>query len=282
MAEKTSNMPLQGELGLINYLQGIFSGKVANPNYTGASVPAPVTAPLMSGQDMQNIMTEFLRGNGQFLDQMRQQNLSGMYNSSTQKLVANDLTAQAALKASTANSNIMQGNAAILNNYNARVAAQQPKYLPNSQGGMGKVAAALGIAGLEKLLNSGNTKKGQGKSKQTQNKDDPNSESDTGTSFFDKITEMFNSESSSQVGSLDEVAGSINNMSIDPQSFLSDIIGGSDYGMSMDPGLNLSFDTGPMDYGSYDYVPDTPESFYDTYNTNLGYDFADYDEYFFD
>lgn len=152
MAEKTSNMPLQGELGLINYLQGIFSGKVANPNYTGASVPAPVTAPLMSGQDMQNIMTEFLRGNGQFLDQMRQQNMAGLYNSSTRNLVANDLTAQAALKASTANSAIQQQNAAILNNYNARVAAQQPKYLPNSQGGMGKVAAALGIAGIDKLL----------------------------------------------------------------------------------------------------------------------------------
>lgn len=151
MAEN-SNMPLAGELGLINYLQGLFSNKVANPNYTGGTVPAPVLAPTMSGQDMSNIMTEFLRGNGQFMDQMRQQNLSGLYNSSTQKLVANDLTAQAALKASLANQNIQQGNAQILNNYNARVAAQAPKYLPNTQGGAGKALAALGVAGLGKLL----------------------------------------------------------------------------------------------------------------------------------
>lgn len=151
MAEN-SNMPLAGELGLINYLQGLFSNKVANPNYTGGTVPAPVLAPTMSGQDMSNIMTEFLRGNGQFMDQMRQQNLSGLYNSSTQKLVANDLTAQAALKASLANQNIQQGNAQILNNYNARVAAQAPKYLPNQAGGAGKALAALGVAGLGKLL----------------------------------------------------------------------------------------------------------------------------------
>lgn len=168
MAEN-SNMPLAGELGLINYLQGMFSGKTVNPNYTGGKVPAPVLAPTMSGQDMSNIMTEFLRGNGQFLDQMRQQNLSGMYNSSTQKLVANDLTAQAALKASLANQNIQQGNAQILNNYNARVAAQAPKYLPNAAGGPGKALAALGVAGLGKLLGGSveealGGKKGKGKS----------------------------------------------------------------------------------------------------------------------
>lgn len=177
MAEN-SNMPLAGELGLINYLQGLFSNKVANPNYTGASVPAPVLAPTMSGQDMQNIMTEFLRGNGQFLDQMRQQNLSGLYNSSTRNLVANDLTAQAALKASTANAGIQNQNAQILNTYNARVAAQQPKYLPNTQGGTGKAAAALGVAGLDWLLKNGLGGKGTETSKRT--KKDPNAIDESG------------------------------------------------------------------------------------------------------
>lgn len=281
------NMPLQSELGLVNYLQGLFSGKVANPNYTGASVPAPVTAPLMSGQDMQNIMTEFLRGNGQFLDHMRQQNLSGLYNSSTQKLVANDLTAQAALKASTANSAIQQQNASILNNYNARVALQQPQYLPNTQGGLGKTSAALGIAGLDKLL-GGVLGGGSGNKKGKSTKKDDTSGESEGKGIFEAISSAWENLTS-EGGGIPKSAETYGfDPFADPKFNASDY---SNYATDVDPmaaaaglgnfGLNFEFNTDNMVYNPSPSI-DTYETFQDSYGSAPGYDFQDYDEYFFD
>lgn len=267
MAEN-SNMPLAGELGLINYLQGLFSNKVANPNYTGGTVPAPVLAPTMSGQDMSNIMTEFLRGNGQFMDQMRQQNLSGLYNSSTQKLVANDLTAQAALKASLANQNIQQGNAQILNNYNARVAAQAPKYLPNQAGGAGKALAALGVAGLGKLLGGSveealGGKKGKTKSGNTETSvgNTPSSGSDPFTAaaeaFSGAFGELLPNDFGMDVAPIADAIPEVASQTFDIGGAVSglDLSGVTDTLANLElPDFDLDFDLPDFDLGDFDFL----------------------------
>lgn len=120
-----SDMPLANELSVVNYLRNILgvsssgtatAGQVGNTLQAvgGVSTPGVATASQaeeLTQDQLSTIMTEWLRGNGQFLDNMRQQNVSGLYNTSTQKLVANDLTAQAALKAATANQEIQKANA---------------------------------------------------------------------------------------------------------------------------------------------------------------------------
>jgi hypothetical protein len=147
-------MPLQNEMQLANWISGMF-GKTANPNYTGATVAAPQLVNQMSGQDMQNLMTEFMRGQGGFLQNMQQARQSGLYNSNTQRLVANDITAQAALKATQANVPIQQGNASLMNQYYAKQGALQPKYLP---GNKNTALGGLAIAGLQKLMQGGGKK----------------------------------------------------------------------------------------------------------------------------
>jgi hypothetical protein len=274
-------MPLQNEMQLANWISGMF-GKTANPNYTGATVAAPQLVNQMSGQDMQNLMTEFMRGQGGFLQSMQQARQSGLYNSNTQRLVANDITAQAALKATQANVPIQQGNASLMNQYYAKQGALQPKYLPGNKS-KENALGALAIAGLQKLM------QGEGKKGAKGKKEDPATAAKEGTgeeapqdfmsAMGDKLSEIFGSGSVSpdlQVGSTADIP----QMSFDPQSMIGDFAGANqDYGMSIDPGLSFNFDQG--DY-SYDYQPDTYDSFYDSYGTNPGYDFQDYDEYFFD
>jgi hypothetical protein len=120
----------------------------------------------VSSQDIQNLMTEYMRGQGGFLEKMQQQNMSGLYNTSTQKLMANDITAQAALKASQANLPINQANAQMTNEYYRQTAMQAPKYLPNNN--RSSALGGLAIAGLGKILGGkaeealGGKKKGSG------------------------------------------------------------------------------------------------------------------------
>lgn len=187
-----SNMPLAGEMALASYLSNLFgSGKTPNPNYTGATPLPPQLVGQMSGGDMQNIMTEFLRGNGQFLQQMMQQNQSGIYNSPTRRLIANDLTAQAALKATQANVPIQQGNASLMNQYYSRLNNQQPQYLPGDPNRKQNSAMALGIAALNKLLEgglSGKDGKGKTSAKGTGSK---SGEKDVGSSIMEALSTAF-------------------------------------------------------------------------------------------
>lgn len=177
---KSSNMPLQGEMQLANWISNMFSNKTANPNYTGGTVPNPVLAPTMTAQDMQNLMTEYMRGDGRFLQQMQQGRTAGLYNSSTSNLIANDITAQAALKASSANQNINAQNAQILNTFNQRQAIQQPKYLPNG-GNQNAALGGLAIAGLQKLLGGGISLGGSTKKKSDKEDARTMEEADLGT-----------------------------------------------------------------------------------------------------
>jgi hypothetical protein len=103
-------MPLQSELGLVNYLRSI-SGVGGAGNVAVGSQAQEIDSAGLS-----NIMTDWLRSNGQFLQSMQQQNQAGLYNSSTRRLVANDLTAQAALKAAGANQTTRINNASNLTN----------------------------------------------------------------------------------------------------------------------------------------------------------------------
>lgn len=156
MAEDANNLPFKQELELAKYLTGIFgNSEKANPNYSG-KVIKPDMVPEMSPTDMNAVMTEWLRGNGQFLDKMREQNLSGLFNTSTQKLMANDLTAQAALKAAQLNTNIKQGNTQLANAYYSKVSTQPSKTIKG--GGLSNTEKA--IAMILSALNQGEAKKG--------------------------------------------------------------------------------------------------------------------------
>lgn len=102
------NYPLQDELGLINYFKGVLGlGDEASGNGAKREVSAnltPITGneiPQVTDADLMKLMTEFLRTDGKFLNTMFQQNQAGLYNSTTRKLLGNDLLAQAALKAAT-------------------------------------------------------------------------------------------------------------------------------------------------------------------------------------
>lgn len=147
------SMPLQNEMQLANWISGMVSGKSPNPNYTGATVQAPQLVNQMAPQDLQNLMTEYMRGQGGFLNNMMQSRQSGLYNSNTRNLVSNDILAQAALKASQANVPIQQGNAQLMNQYYSKQQAIQPKYLPNNS--KNDALGGLAIAGIQKLLSGG-------------------------------------------------------------------------------------------------------------------------------
>lgn len=108
MATQPQDMPLQSELGLVNYLRSISGVGGAGNVAVGAQ------AQEIDSAGLSNIMTDWLRGNGQFLQSMQQQNQAGLYNSSTRRLVANDLQAQAALKAAGANQTTRINNASNL------------------------------------------------------------------------------------------------------------------------------------------------------------------------
>lgn len=152
MADTKMALPLQNEMQLAQWISGMISGKTANPNYKGEVAKVNQIAPLGSA-DLQNLMTEFMRGQGGFLQNMMQQNQSGLYNTNTRRLVADDITAQAALKATAANTDIAKANAQLANTYQAQVHASGPKYLPGNP--RGDALGGLAIAGLSKLLSGG-------------------------------------------------------------------------------------------------------------------------------
>lgn len=150
--DQASLMPFAGEIGLAQYINTLFGGGSAN-NYgmgnlalssaptlgTAAQVAAPetLTANLQSEltpEDMNNLITEWLRGQGNFLGAAREQNTAGLYNTATRNLVSNDLMAQAALKATQANIPIKTANAQILNQVaNANAQLKQQAASTNAQ-----------------------------------------------------------------------------------------------------------------------------------------------------
>lgn len=150
--DQASLMPFSGEIGLAQYINQLFGGAGAN-NYgmgnlalTGAptlpaaqqvATPEEITATTqaeLTPEDMNNLITEWLRGQGNFLGAAREQNISGMYNTATRNLVSNDLMAQAALKATQANIPIKTANAQILNQVaNANAALKQQAASTNAQ-----------------------------------------------------------------------------------------------------------------------------------------------------
>lgn len=161
------DMPLQPELGLVNYLRSITgaggSGNVATPG----------VAKEIDASGLSSIMTDWLRGNGQFLQNMQQQNQAGLYNSSTRRLVANDLTAQAALKAAGANQATRISNA----DNATRTSLQNAKEGVANQTGKSQMAN-LALAALLNAYNgankpqAGGSKTQQGKQAQRQRAQD--------------------------------------------------------------------------------------------------------------
>jgi hypothetical protein len=93
----------------------------------GGNVAFTPTAgiPQLTAQDMNGIIQNFLRTDGQFLNKALQQNQSGMYNSTSRASMSKELLAQAALKAVQANTQIAASNASIAasNAAGARAAA---------------------------------------------------------------------------------------------------------------------------------------------------------------
>lgn len=171
--DQASLMPLSGEIGLANYISSLFGGGAKLGNLQLASTPTlPTTAGVeeYTPEQMNQLMTEWLRGGGNFLNTAREQNLSGLYNTATRNLVSNDLMAQAALKATQANVPIKTANAQIAQtqaNAQAQLAANvalanaktQNEYnmesakLKASQPSAGVLGGALGIAALGAILN---------------------------------------------------------------------------------------------------------------------------------
>lgn len=148
--------PLSGELDLMNYLRQI-TGNSTTGTYQASQAVAG-QAPELTTEKMQGIMTEWLRGNGRFLENMQQQNQSGLYNSSTRRLVANDLTAQAALKAATANQDTQKLNAQLQTEASIKNAQLQTQAAKDSStqisGKTAKqnLAGAAGIAALAAIM----------------------------------------------------------------------------------------------------------------------------------
>lgn len=156
----TSTLPLSGEMALFDYLQGLATGKAPNPNYTGVNISAPKPVKELSGEGLQSIITEYMRGQGNFLGNMAQARQSGLYNSNTQKLVADNILTEASRKAALANTAIQESNARIQNEHNRNLLAMQPRYL-NTQNQRKSAAGGLAIAGLEKLLGFGTSNVGK-------------------------------------------------------------------------------------------------------------------------
>lgn len=142
--QPTSTLPFQEEMGLINYLRG--------PQKVQAGAVSPIQLAEPSGQDLNAIIQEFLRTDGRFLQNMLQQNTSGLYNSSTRKLLANDLLAQAAQKAALAKGTVSAQNAQLAQmatNANAQMAqsAQNANAASGAQSSKSR-ATELAIAAL--------------------------------------------------------------------------------------------------------------------------------------
>lgn len=269
MAEDANNLPFKQELELAKYLTGIFgNSEKANPNYSG-KVIKPEMVPEMSSTDMNAVMTEWLRGNGQFLDKMREQNLSGLFNTSTQKLMANDLTAQAALKAAQLNTNIKQGNTQLANSYYAKVSTQPSKTIKG--GGLSNTEKA--IAMILSALNQGEAKKGSTTKKGKDGSVSPDREQNNLDKMMGAISEafgdMFNTKSSDSIP-----ADSYYN----PQSFDASSDYFSDVNTSAEPFSDLMFKSMSLaDSGSaYDFaLGDTEYGDFESYltpsyNPNVG------------
>ena len=174
---QASLMPLSGEINLANYISNLFGGGAKLGNLSLASVPTlPTTAGVeeYTPEQLNQLMTEWLRGAGNFTGTAREQNLSGLYNTATRNLLSNDLLAQAALKATQANVPIKTANAQIAQtqaNAQAQLAANvalanaksQNEYnmeaakLKASQPSAGVLGGALGIAALSAILNKTTT-----------------------------------------------------------------------------------------------------------------------------
>lgn len=229
-----TTMPFEEELKTAQYITSLLGGnKKPNPNYSG-EVIKPDMVPEISPTDMNSIMTEWLRTNGQFLDTMRQQNMSGLYNSSTQKLLANDLTAQAALKAATLNSNIKQGNTQLANQYYAKVSTQPSKTIKG--GGPSTLDKVLAAALM--YLNQGEAKKG---SQTKKGKDGKPAEREPNNA--DKLLETL----SGVFPGLADIFGKS-----EPRPNAADYTPGAD-SFAYDPGPTAYFDAGisqePVSYG---------------------------------
>lgn len=148
VATNTSLMPFAGEVGLAQYINRLFGGGPNMGNLSLAGTPTlPGAAQVATPEDivantqaeltpeqLNQLMTEWLRGAGNFTGAAREQNLSGMYNTATRNLVSNDLMAQAALKATQANTPIKTANAQILNQVaQANAALKQNAATANAQ-----------------------------------------------------------------------------------------------------------------------------------------------------
>jgi hypothetical protein len=138
--------PLAPELGLMKYFRDI-TGTASRESTYKPGVAVAGQAPLIDEAGLSGIMTEWLRGNGRFLDTMHNQNQSGLYNSSTRRLVANDLTAQAALKAATANQDIGKVNAEL----STRASIENAKMQSLANSSNAKLSMS-GNSGKNKLL----------------------------------------------------------------------------------------------------------------------------------
>ena len=279
MANEMS-MPLQNEMQLANWISGMF-GKQANPNYRG-EVAQVNQIPQMSGQDLQNLMTEYMRGNGNFLQNMMQARQAGIYNSNTQRLVANDIMAQAALKASTANTDIAKANAQLANTYQAQIQAAGPKYLPSNRG---NALGALGIAGLQALLGGDKNKKKSGSKNTESATGAAGKEAGSSGNIFEQIAEMFTPAASGSTSpSAPEGYGfdPFQTPDFNPADF-------SDFAVDVNPSIGSESLGGFDEWGSSDLsfnfdapAIDTYDSFTQDYGFNPGYDYQDYSEYFFD
>lgn len=153
-----SNLPLQGEMALFDYLQGLVTGKTANPNYTGVAsqLQAVPKIPELTGEVLNSIITEYMRGPGNYLNSMAQARQSGLYNSNTQKLVSDNIVTEAARKAALANSSIQETNAKNVLAMNQILAQLQPKYIDTSNQRK-SAAGGIAISGLEKLIGLGSS-----------------------------------------------------------------------------------------------------------------------------
>lgn len=156
----TSTLPLAEESALFDYLQGLITGKAPNPKYTGVEVQRPELIKELSGDALQSIITEYLRGQGNLLGALSQPRQAGLYNSNTRTLVSNDILTSAARKAALANTAIQESNAKITNDYVRNLLASQPKYIDTSNQRK-SAAGGLAISGLEKLLGLSQSKGGK-------------------------------------------------------------------------------------------------------------------------
>ena len=104
MADTAQNpyLPFAQEFNLIDQFRG--GKQITAPTVSGAGVP------LMSGQQLQQLMTSYLRGPGNFLEKSRAQNMAGLYNSSTNRLMQDNALAEASRQATEANVKIQLGN----------------------------------------------------------------------------------------------------------------------------------------------------------------------------